>query len=126
MAADDDSNYSSNDENDPSFIAMQAQQRLFQLKRDRDERLGALVEDSTTAMEELRSRVVAYQKERRSKQADVCAASVMKIVEAVERRKEIEQQMEALVSKVNSKTKEVEDMMKAGFRGREKDMKQAR
>ncbi|RMJ19069.1 hypothetical protein CDV36_001302 [Fusarium kuroshium] len=125
MAADDDSNYSSNDENDPSFIAMQAQQRLFQLKRDRDERLGALVEDSTTAMEELRSRVVAYQKERRSKQADVCAASVMKIVEAVERRKEIEQRMEALVSNVNSKAQEVEDMMKAGFRGREKDMKHA-
>lgn len=32
MAADDDSNYSSNDENDPSFIAMQAQQRLFQVR----------------------------------------------------------------------------------------------
>ncbi|EEU47855.1 uncharacterized protein NECHADRAFT_74846 [Fusarium vanettenii 77-13-4] len=133
MVADDESNYSSNDENDPSFIAMQAQQRLFQLKRDRDERLGALVEDSATAMEELRSRVVAYQKERRSKQtrligkrADVCAASVMKIVEAVERRKEIEQRMETLVSKVNNTTREVEDMMKAGFRGREKDMKQAR
>ncbi|KAM6531510.1 hypothetical protein FSOLCH5_000973 [Fusarium solani] len=68
MAVDDDSNYSSNDENDPSFIAMQAQQRLFQLKRDRDERLGALVEDSATAMEELHNRIVAYQKERRSKQ----------------------------------------------------------
>ncbi|KAL6358135.1 hypothetical protein LRP88_08315 [Fusarium phalaenopsidis] len=74
MAADDDSNYSSNDENDPSFIAMQAQQRLFQLKRDRDERLGALVEDSATAMEELRSRVVAYQKERRSKQQELTLA----------------------------------------------------
>ncbi|KAJ3470771.1 hypothetical protein MRS44_000870 [Fusarium solani] len=131
MAVDDDSNYSSNDENDPSFIAMQAQQRLFQLKRDRDERLGALVEDSATAMEELHNRIVAYQKERRSKQltgrrADACAASVMKIVEAVERRMEIEQRMETLVSKVNSTTREVEDMMKAGFRGREKDIKQAR
>ncbi|KAJ4314090.1 hypothetical protein N0V84_009082 [Fusarium piperis] len=126
MAADDDSNYSRNDENDTSFIFMQAQQRTFQLATDRDERLGALVEDSATAMEELRSRVVAYQKERRSKQADACAASVMKIVEAVERRNEIEQRMEALVSKVNSTTREIEDMMKAGFNGREKDMKQTR
>lgn len=50
----------------------------------------------------------------------------MKIVEAVERRKEIEQRMETLVSKANSTTREVEDMMKAGFRGREKEMKQAR
>jgi hypothetical protein len=42
--------------------------RYIQLKRDRDERLGALVEDSATAMEELHNRIVAYQKERRSKQ----------------------------------------------------------
>ncbi|KAM0427494.1 hypothetical protein ACHAPT_007454 [Fusarium lateritium] len=126
MAEDDESNYSSNEDHDPSLIAMQAQQRLLQLKRDRDERLTAVVQDSTAAMDELRSRVVAYQEERRTKQAGACAGSVMKIVEAVERRKEIEQRMEALVSKVSSTTREVEEMMKEGFRGREKDMRQAR
>ncbi|KAF4987303.1 hypothetical protein FDECE_15489 [Fusarium decemcellulare] len=126
MAADDESNYSSIEDNDPSFIAMQAQQRLFELKKDRDERVNAVLKESTDAMEDLRSRVAAYQEERREKEADAYAGSVMKLVETAERRREIEQRMEALVSKVNSSTRQVEEMMKTGFRGREDEMKKAR
>lgn len=46
-----------------------------------------------------------------------------RIIEAVERRKGIEQQMETLVSRLMNKTQEVESMMKIGLRGREDDMK---
>ncbi|KAF4983774.1 hypothetical protein FZEAL_897 [Fusarium zealandicum] len=126
MAADDGSNYSSNDDSDPSFIAMQAQQRLFQLKKERDERMNAVVQESAAAMEDLRTRIVTYQQERRTKEADAYAASVMKLTQATERRRDIEERMEAVVSKVNSTTREVEEMMKTGFRGRETDMKQAK
>ncbi|KAM0564277.1 hypothetical protein ACHAPJ_000487 [Fusarium lateritium] len=126
MAADDESNYSSNEDDDPSLLAMQAQQRLFQLKKERDERMNAVVKESAAAMDKLRARVVKYQEERRTKKTDALAASVTQIIEAVERRRDIEQQMETLVFQVNSTTQEIEEMMKTGFLGREKDVKQAR
>ncbi|KAF4948708.1 hypothetical protein FSARC_13673 [Fusarium sarcochroum] len=126
MAADDESNYSSNEDDDPSFLAMQAQQRLFQLKKERDERMNAVVKGSAAAMDKLRGRVVRYQKEQRTKETDVLVASISQIVEAVERRRDIEQQMKTLVTQVSSTTQEIEEMMKAGFQGREEDVKQAR
>ncbi|KAF5025031.1 hypothetical protein F66182_2899 [Fusarium sp. NRRL 66182] len=144
MAVDDESNYSSNDDADPSFLAMQAQQRLFQLKKQRDERMNMIVKESAASMEKLRARIVAYQDERRTKEyishvvisnahleltssrAVAFSASVTRIIEAVEHRRDIEQQMETLVSQVSSTTREVEEMMKTGLRGREKDAKQAR
>jgi redox-regulated HSP33 family molecular chaperone len=54
------------------------------------------------------------------------AISVTRIIEAVERRKGIEQQMETLVSRLINKTQEVESMMKTGLRGREDDVKKTK
>ncbi|KAJ4271912.1 hypothetical protein NW762_000621 [Fusarium torreyae] len=125
MAADDESNYSSNEDDDPSFLAIQAQHRLFELKKERDERMNTVVKESAAAMDKLRARVVKYQEERCTKETDALAASVTQIIEAVERRRGIERQMETLVSQVNSTTHEIEEMMKTGFQGREKDVKRA-
>ncbi|PNP77296.1 hypothetical protein FNYG_09172 [Fusarium nygamai] len=122
MAASDESNYSSNEDNNPNFAA-KAQGRLLQLKKGRDERMNAIVQESATETDKLRTSIARFQQDRRTKEVRAVAISVNRIIEAVERRKGIEQQMETLVSRLMNKTQEVESMMKIGLRGREDDMK---
>ncbi|KAF5668828.1 t-complex 1 [Fusarium circinatum] len=125
MAASDESNYSSNEGDNPNFAA-KAQGRLLQLKKGRDERMNAIVQESATEMDKLRTSIARFQQDRRAKEVRAVAISVTRIIEAVERRKGIEQQMETLVSRLMNKTQEVESMMKIGLRGREDDMKKTK
>ena len=53
----------------------------------------------------------------------VVASAVTKLVEAVERRREIEQQMETLVNQVTATTEALEEMMRIGIKGRVDDVK---
>ncbi|KPM38981.1 T-complex protein 1 subunit delta [Neonectria ditissima] len=125
--ADAESVYTSaNDDSDPSAIAMQIQQRILQLKRDRDERVNAVLRESGVAIDKLRSRVVAYQTEQRNKEAKSRAAHVKTMIDATERRESIEVKMADLVSKVNSSTQELEAMMMKGYLGREEEVKRAK
>ncbi|KAF7543156.1 hypothetical protein G7Z17_g10971 [Cylindrodendrum hubeiense] len=108
MAADEESVYSSaNDNSDP----------------DRDERTNAILQESSDAFDNLRSRVLAYQTERRNKESKSCAAHVKAMIEATERRKDIEARMANLVIKMNVTTQELEEMMMKGYFGREEDMR---
>ncbi|KAF5560823.1 t-complex 1 [Fusarium napiforme] len=125
MAASDESNYSSNEDNNPNFAA-KTQGRLLQLKKRRDERMNAIVQESGTETDKLRTSIARFQQDRRTKEVRAVAISVSRIIEAVERRKGIEQQMETLVSRLINKTQEVESMMKIGLRGREDDMKKTK
>ncbi|CVK95371.1 hypothetical protein FPRO06_00976 [Fusarium proliferatum] len=125
MAASDESNYSSNEDGKPDFAA-KAHGRLLQLKKGRDERMNAIVQESATEMDKLRSSIARFQQDRRTKEVRAVAISVTRIMEVVERRKGIEQQMETLVSRLVNKTQEVESMMKIGLRGREDDMKKTK
>ncbi|CCT62380.1 uncharacterized protein FFUJ_01073 [Fusarium fujikuroi IMI 58289] len=142
MAASDESNYSSNEDGKPDFAA-KAHGRLLQLKKGRDERMNAIVQESATEMDKLRSSIARFQQDRRTKEYTIqkslisgiqltigrvraVAISVTRIMEAVERRKGIEQQMETLVSRLVNKTQEVESMMKIGLRGREDDIKKTK
>ncbi|KAH7269986.1 uncharacterized protein BKA55DRAFT_683061 [Fusarium redolens] len=125
MAASDESNYSSNEDDNPNFAA-KAQGRLLQLKKGRDERMNAIVHESATEMDKLRTNIARFQQDRRTKEVHAVAISVTRIVETVERRKGIEQHMETLVSRLITKTQEVESMMEIGFRGREEDVKKAK
>nr|RBQ98073.1 hypothetical protein FVER53263_01015 [Fusarium verticillioides] len=122
MAASHESNYSSNEDNNANFAA-KTQGRLLQLKKGRDERMNAIVQDSATETDKLRTSITRFQQDRRTKEVRSIAISVSRIIEAVERRKGIEQQMDTLVSRLINKTREVESMMKIGLRGREDDMK---
>ncbi|KAF4498407.1 t-complex 1 [Fusarium agapanthi] len=125
MAASDESNYSSNEDDNPNFAA-KAQGRLLQLKKGRNERMNAIVQESATEMDKLRTSIARFQQDRRVKEVRAVTISVTRIIEAVERRKGIEQQMETLVSRLMDKTQEVESMMKIGLRGREDDMKKTK
>ncbi|KAI1044877.1 hypothetical protein LB505_005176 [Fusarium chuoi] len=142
MAASDESNYSSNEDGKPDFAA-KTHGRLLQLKKGRDERMNAIVQESATEMDKLRSSIARFQRDRQTKEYAVqqslisgmqltisrvraVAISVSRIMEAVERRKGIEQRMETLVSRLINKTQEVESMMKIGLRGREDDMRKTK
>ncbi|KAK7425664.1 hypothetical protein QQZ08_007882 [Neonectria magnoliae] len=117
---------SANDDSDPGAIAIQIQQRILQLKRDRDERVNAIIRESGDALEKLRSRVIAYQAERNSQESKSRAAHVNAMIEATERRKDIEAKMMDLVLKINSSTKELEAMMMKGYLGREEEVKRTK
>ncbi|KAF5684001.1 t-complex 1 [Fusarium denticulatum] len=125
MAASDESNYSSNEDNNSNFAA-KTQGRLLQLKKGRDERMNAIVQESATETDKLRTSIARFQQDRRTEEVRAVAISVSRIIETVERRKGIEQQMETLVSRLMNKTQEVESMMKIGLRGREDDMKKTK
>ncbi|KAM0216781.1 hypothetical protein ACHAPA_006316 [Fusarium lateritium] len=124
MAAGDEYNYSSNEDSYDESI--NTQHRLLQIKKKREERTSAIVKESSVIMNKLRARVVAYQQGRRTTEMETVASSVLKIIEAVERRKQIEEQMETLVSQVTSTTREIEAMMETGFRGRAEEIKKAK
>lgn len=57
---------------------------------------------------------------------EVVASTITRVIEAIERRREIERQMETLVNQVAFSTQVVEGMMKAGFKGREDNAKETR
>ncbi|KAH7022972.1 hypothetical protein EDB80DRAFT_696161 [Ilyonectria destructans] len=124
MAAHDESVYSSADnDSDPGIITVQIQRLILQLKMDRDERTYAILRESSMAFDNLRSRVITYQAERRKKESKSHAAHVKTLIEATERRKEIEARMSDLIMKLDMTTQELEAMMLRGYLGREGDMK---
>ncbi|KAH7170983.1 hypothetical protein EDB81DRAFT_186536 [Dactylonectria macrodidyma] len=126
MAADDESDYSSaNDDSDPAMITIQIQQRILQLKNDREKRTKAVLQESSIAFDKLRTRVVAYEAERHQKESKCYASHVKALADATYRRKDIEARMLSLVMRMNSYTKELEEMMMKGYLGREEDMKKA-
>ncbi|KAF4337060.1 t-complex 1 [Fusarium beomiforme] len=125
MAASDESNYSANEDGNPNFAA-KAQQRLLQLKKGRNERIDAVVQESATEMDRLRTSIAKLQQDRRTKEVQVVAASIMRIIEALEHRKNIERRMETLICRLAHRTRDIERMMKIGLQGREEDMKKAK
>ncbi|KAH7196868.1 uncharacterized protein B0J16DRAFT_313211 [Fusarium flagelliforme] len=116
-------NGSGGEDSDPGAITMQAQQRLERLKKERSESMNEIVEETAAEMANLRSRVMAFQQDQRSTEKEVVASAVTKLIEAVERRREIEQQMETLVNQATAATEALEEMMRIGIKGREDDVK---
>ncbi|KAJ4137630.1 hypothetical protein NW768_003218 [Fusarium equiseti] len=113
----------SGEDSDPGAITMQAHQRLEKLKKERSESMNEIVEETAAEMANLRSRVMAFQQDRRSTEKEVVTSAVTKLIQAVERRREIEQRMETLVNQVTAATETLEEMMRIGIKGREGDVK---
>ncbi|RGP62049.1 t-complex 1 [Fusarium longipes] len=126
MARGNAANYSRNEESDPGVIGIQAQNQLIQLKKERNDRMSEIVQETATEMANLRSRAAAFQQDRRTTELEVVASAVARVMEAIERRKDIEQQMKTLVDQVGSSAQAIEEMMKMGFKGREDDVKKTR
>ncbi|KAH6898615.1 hypothetical protein B0T10DRAFT_555918 [Thelonectria olida] len=123
MPANDNSASSGSEDADPSVVAIECQKRIAKLKSDRVNRMNAVVQECNGALSDVRSRVIANQEERRNKESQVYAASVKKLLDAIERRKEMEAKMEDLVKKLHSTTQELEEMMLKAYGGREDDLK---
>lgn len=57
---------------------------------------------------------------------EVVASIITRLIEIIERRRDIERQMETLVNQVAFSTQVVEGMMKAGFKSREDNANETR
>ncbi|KIE03206.1 T-complex protein 1, partial [Metarhizium majus ARSEF 297] len=114
----------SGDDSDPSIIAMKAPQRIYQLKQERDERARAIMAEAEKALASVKKRAVTYQEEKRRKSATKLAQQLKKVIELVEKRKQIEDKMLQVVADVHASMQEVEEMMLAGYKGRHKEAKQ--
>lgn len=110
------------------------------MRKERDERLATIAAESDAAFQDLRNKVVAHFEERRWQRyahstvrheflwlmamdrARSQAKHIAELLEAVERKRDIEAQMVNVVSNLHAAMREVEAIMLAGYEGREKEV----
>ncbi|KAK2600276.1 hypothetical protein QQS21_004995 [Conoideocrella luteorostrata] len=117
-------NQSGND-SDPDIIAMQAPQRIYELKKQRDERAKAIVIQAEKELASVRKQAIAYKEERRQKSALKRAQRLKKLMGLVEKRERAETRMLEIVADMHSHMQQVEEMMLAGYKGRQKEAQQS-
>ncbi|KAG5926889.1 hypothetical protein E4U42_002829 [Claviceps africana] len=108
----------SEDDSDPSLTAMEAPKRIYELKKERDERAKAIVVEAEKELAAVRQQVVDFQEERRRECSAKRAQKLNRVRDLVEQRKAIELKMLEVVGGVHSAMQEVEEMIVAGFEGR--------
>ncbi|KAL7902128.1 hypothetical protein HDV64DRAFT_286986 [Trichoderma sp. TUCIM 5745] len=115
----------SSDSSDPGGAALEAQARFLRLKKDRDESIKAVTADFDAALAELRAKVIAWQEDlqrQRKERRQYCQAELTRLID---RRESIEVQMVGIVTNAQRMVGELEDMMLAGYEGREKEAEKA-
>ncbi|KAG5979951.1 hypothetical protein E4U55_004552 [Claviceps digitariae] len=115
----------SEDESDPSLIAIEAPKRIFELKKERDERAKAIVVEAEKELASVRQQAMDFQKERRRERSGRRAQNLKSVRDLVDQRKAIELKMLEVVNGVHNAMQEVEEMMLAGFEGRSDEAKQS-
>ncbi|OAA33155.1 hypothetical protein AAL_00620 [Moelleriella libera RCEF 2490] len=110
---------------DPSIVALQAPQRIFELKKERDERAKDIIRQAEEELTSVRKKAMAYKEEQNRQSALKKAERLGRLVDLVERRRQIEGQMLAIVTDLHAKMLEVEDMMLVGYNARQKEARQA-
>ncbi|KAI5466046.1 hypothetical protein BGZ63DRAFT_121227 [Mariannaea sp. PMI_226] len=108
---------------DPSFIAMDIQERIRELKADKDRRMNAVVEEAAAAFADIRARYIDYENQRHNKERHRQAEEVHSILVALERQSEIQDKIEAILKSCFETTRLLENMILVGYAGREEDLK---
>ncbi|KAH8124829.1 hypothetical protein ACSS6W_001400 [Trichoderma asperelloides] len=111
----------SSESSDPGDAALEAQTRILRLKKDRDENIKAAAADFDTALAELRAKVIAWQEDlqrQREERRQYCSTEITRLTD---RRGDIEAQMVEIVTNAQRMVGDLEDMMLAGYEGREND-----
>ncbi|KAG6034912.1 hypothetical protein E4U41_006318 [Claviceps citrina] len=111
-------NRAEDDDSDPSLIAMEAPKRIYELKKERDERAKAIVVQAEEELASVRQQAMDLQDERRRERSGRRAQNLSRVRALVEQRKTIEVRMLDVVAEVHSALQEVEEMMLAGYDGR--------
>ncbi|VUC27073.1 unnamed protein product [Clonostachys rosea] len=111
----------SGDESDAERVAYQAQKKIYELRKERDKRMAAVIIDAENALKEVKTRAVAVHAAQLQGKAKFKSQCVNNICRSLERRQAIEAQMVELIADTHTKMKEVEDVIMAGYEGREKE-----
>ncbi|KOS16869.1 hypothetical protein ESCO_004672 [Escovopsis weberi] len=111
---------------DPTLVAYQAQKRILQLKRERDESVQAAVAEANALMEDLKSRVEAHVRDQQSQRASQQAQRVAQIMDLVEKRQDMELRMGEAVRRMHGQMSELADLMAVAYEGRLRDARSAR
>ncbi|KAG6016631.1 hypothetical protein E4U54_000873 [Claviceps lovelessii] len=115
----------SEDDSDPSLVAMEGPKRIYELKKERDERTRAVVVEAEKELASVRQDVVNFQEERRRECSGRRAQKLKRVRDLVEQRKAIELKMLEVVRGVHSVMQEVEAMILTGFEGRSAEARQS-
>ncbi|QUC18684.1 uncharacterized protein UV8b_02925 [Ustilaginoidea virens] len=110
---------------DPTTIAIQAPQRILELKKERDERARAIVVQAEIALSSMTEQASAYQKQRHRQRASEKAERLRRVTDLIDRRRQIEIKMVEVVTRIQDTVHEVESLMLTGCKGREKEAQQA-
>ncbi|KFH47278.1 hypothetical protein ACRE_019270 [Hapsidospora chrysogenum ATCC 11550] len=108
----------SEDELDFTTSIMEAQRITQRLKKQKEDRLKAVVADSRKAVEDLRFRVEKHYEQQRQQSTAARAKHITTLVENMEKRSKIEAEMMEILGGMSARMKEVEDMILAGYDGR--------
>ncbi|KAK1244935.1 hypothetical protein MKX08_004564 [Trichoderma sp. CBMAI-0020] len=111
----------SSDSPDLGDAALEAQARFLSLKKDRDENIKAVAADFDAALAELRTKVIAWQEDLQRQRKDRRQYCRAELIRLVDRRENIEVQMVGIVANAQRMVGELEDMMLAGYEGREEE-----
>ncbi|KAG5964446.1 hypothetical protein E4U13_002329 [Claviceps humidiphila] len=115
----------SEDESDPSLIALEAPKRIHELKKERDERAAAIVAEAEKELAALRQQAQDFQEERRREGSERRAQDLIRVRNLIEKRTEIETKMLEVVRDAHSAMQEVENMILAGYEGRRGEARQS-
>ncbi|KAK3181311.1 hypothetical protein K4F52_007325 [Lecanicillium sp. MT-2017a] len=120
-----ESDHSSEDESDHMLAAVEAQQRIIELKRNRDKRTSEVTAKANAALDDIvarvKKRVHEFEQEKNIQRGKKLEA----IQQLAQQQRALEVQMTTIVEDMHASIVEVEEMMKAGYKGREQDMKDA-
>ncbi|CAH0026593.1 unnamed protein product [Clonostachys rhizophaga] len=106
-------------ESDTEWVAFQTQVKIQKLRKERDQQMAAVIIDAENALKEIKARAVAVHAEQLRAKLKFKSQCVNNICQSLERRQAIEAQMVGLVKDTHAKIKEVEDVIMAGYEGRE-------
>ncbi|KAG6007173.1 hypothetical protein E4U21_006276 [Claviceps maximensis] len=115
----------SEDDLDPSLIAVEAPKRIYELKKERDERAKAIAVEAERELASVRQQAVDFREERNRECYGRRAQNLKRFKDLVEQRKAIELKMLEVVSDVHSVVQEVEEMILAGLEGRSNEARQS-
>ncbi|CAG9971507.1 unnamed protein product [Clonostachys byssicola] len=108
-------------ESDTEWVAFQTQVKIQKLRKERDQQMAAVITDAENALKGVKARAVAVHAEQLRGKLKFKSQCVNNIAQSLERRQAIEAQMVELVADTHAKMREVEDVIMAGYEGRERE-----
>ncbi|CAH0049561.1 unnamed protein product [Clonostachys solani] len=106
-------------ESDTEWVAFQAQVKIQKLRKERDQQMAAVITDAENALKEIKARAAAVHAKQLQEKVKFKSQCVNNICQSLERRQAIEAQMVELIADTHAKVREVEDVIMAGYEGRE-------